>query len=198
MNLEDSERLFLAIALPESARTCLTKRLRAIAERAVKVRWVPAENIHITLKFFGDTPAEQKAVIENTMERVVAKVQPFDLEIAGVKIVRRGRRPQMVWATVADSDGALRRLHGRTERLLEQDGFARERRPLSPHITLARVRDGIAPWEQQTLEEWSLAQRDLAPVPFRVEDVVLMQSELKPRGAEYTVRRRFKLQEVIS
>ena len=140
----------------------------------------PLKTSTLTLKFFGDTPAEQKAVIENTMERVVARVQPFDLAIAGVKIVRRGRRPQMVWATVTDSDGELRRLHGRTERLLEQGGFARERRPLSPHITLARVRDGIAPWEQQMLEEWSLAQRDLAPVPFRVEDVVLMQSELKP------------------
>jgi len=167
----------------------------AIRERAEKVRWVPAENIHITLKFFGDTPAERKAVIEDTMERVAARVQPFDLEIAGVKIVRRGRRPQMVWATVADSGGELRRLHGRTERLLEQGGFARERRPLSPHITLARVRDRVAPWEQQMLEEWALAQRDLAAVPLRVEDVVLMQSELKPRGAEYTVCRRFKLHE---
>ncbi|MYB77080.1 MAG: RNA 2',3'-cyclic phosphodiesterase [Chloroflexi bacterium] len=191
----DTERLFLAIALPENVRSCLVERMRVVNARAVKVRWVPAKNIHTTLKFFGDTPAEQKAVIENTMERVVARVQPFDLAIAGVKIVRRGRRPQMVWATVTDSDGELRRLHGRTERLLEQGGFSRERRPLSPHITLARVRDGIAPWEQHMLEEWSLAQRDLAPVPFRVEDVVLMRSELKLRGAEYTVCRRFKLQE---
>ena len=119
----DTERLFLAIALPESARSCLAERVRAVAQRAEKVRWVPAENMHITLKFFGDTPAEQKTVIENTMERVVAKVQPFDLAITGVKVVHRGRRPQMVWATVADSDGELRRLNGRAERLLEQGGL---------------------------------------------------------------------------
>ena len=193
--LVDTERLFLAIALPESARSCLADWVCAIAQRAEKVRWVPAENIHITLKFFGDTPAEQKAVIENTMERVVAKVQPFDLAIAGVKVVRRGRRPQMVWATVADTDGELRRLNGRIERLLGQGGFARERRSFSPHITLARVRDGIAPWEQRMLEEWALAQRDLAAVPFQVADVLLMKSELKPQGAEYTVFQRFALQE---
>lgn len=190
----DTERLFLAIALPESVRSCLAEWVRAIAQRAEKVRWVPAENIHITLKFFGDTPAEQKTVIENTMERVVAKVQPFDLAITGVKVVRRGRRQQMVWATVADTDGRLQRLHGRTERLLEQSGFARERRSFSPHITLARVRDGIAPWEQRMLEEWALAQRHMPEVPFRVSDVLLMQSELKPRGAEYTVASRFALQ----
>ena len=191
----DTERLFLAIALPESARGCLAERVRAIAQRAEKVRWVPAENIHITLKFFGDTAAEQKAVIESTMERAVAKVHPFDLEIMGVKIVRRGRRPQMVWATVADTDGELRRLNGRTERLLEQGGFARERRSFTPHITLARVRDGIAPWEQHMLEEWALAQRDLAAIPFRVADVLLMKSELKPQGADYTVSQRFAFQE---
>ena len=191
----DTERLFLAIALPESARTCLIERMRVVNERAAKVRWVPAENIHITLKFFGYTSAEQKAVIENTMERVVTKVQPFDLAIAGVKIVRRGRRPQMVWAKVTDCDGELRRLHGRTERLLEQGGFARERRPLSPHITLARIRDGIAPWEQQMLEEWAESQSDVEAIPLRVADVVLMRSELKPRGAEYTVCKHFKLLE---
>lgn len=172
----------------------MAERVRAIAERAAKVRWVPAENIHITLKFFGDTTAEEKTAIVTTMERVVAKVEPLDLAIADVKVVRRGRRPQMVWATVADTDGQLRRLHGRTERLLEQGGFARERRSFSPHITLARVRDGIASWEQHMLEEWALAQRHMPAVPFRVADVLLMKSELKPQGAEYTVSQRFAFQ----
>ena len=101
----------------------------------------------------------------------------------------------MVWATVEDTDGQLRRLHGRTERLLEQEGFAREKRSLSPHITLARVRDGIAPWEQELLENWALAQRGLPEVTFQVADVLLMKSVLKPQGAEYTVTRRFAFQE---
>ena len=191
----DTERLFLAIALPESVRDCLVERVRAIGQRAEKVRWVPAQNLHITLKFFGDTSAARQATIVATMERVAARVPPFELAITGVKVVRRGRRPSMVWATAADTDGALRRLNGRTERLLEQGGFARERRSFSPHITLARVRDGIAPWERQILEEWALAQRDMAEVPFRVADVLLMKSELKPQGAEYTVSQRFAFQE---
>ena len=101
----------------------------------------------------------------------------------------------MVWATVEDTDGQLRRLHGRTERLLEQGGFARERRSLSPHITLARVRDGIAPWERELLADWALAQQEAPAVSFRVADVLLMKSELKPQGAEYTVSQRFALQE---
>lgn len=191
----DTERLFLAIALPENARNCLAARVRATAERAEKVRWVPVANIHITLKFLGDTPVERKDIVAATMERVVERVQPFDLAIAGGRVVRRGRRPQMVWATVVDTDGQLRRVHGRTERLLEQEGFARERRTLSPHITLARVRDGIAPWEQQALDDWALAQRNLADIPLRVEGVDLMKSELKPRGAVYTLCRRFAFQD---
>ena len=189
----ENERLFLALTLPDSVRRCLAERTRLVAARAAQVRWVPSENVHITLKFFGDTPAERKAAIVTAMERVVEKVEPFDLAIAGVKIVRRGGRPQMVWATVADPAGRLQRLHGRTERLLEQSGFAREKRPLSPHITLARVRGGIAPWERRALDDWALAQDDAAVIPLRVGDVALMRSELKPRGAEYTVSRRFTL-----
>ena len=128
------------------------------------------------------------------MERVTEKVRPFDLAITGVKIVRRGKRPSMVWATVEDTDEQLRRLHGRTERLLEQNGFVRERRSLSPHITLARVRDGITPGEQDLLNEWALAQREVPEISFRVADILLMKSVLKPRGAEYTVSRRFAFQ----
>ena len=190
----ETERLFLAIALPENARSRMVERIRTISDRSVKVRWVPAENIHITLKFFGEASAERKATIVSTMERVAAKIQPFEKSITGVKIVRRGRRPQMVWATVADDDGQLQRLHGRTERLLEHDGFAREERSFSPHITLARVRDRITRWEQNLLEDWATAQRDMPVVPFQVAEVLLMKSELKPQGAEYTVCKRFGLQ----
>lgn len=191
----ETERLFLAVVLPNCLRSSLEERVRAVAERADKVRWVPAANVHITLKFFGDTSAERKATIVSVMERVTARVPPFDLAITGVKIVRRGKKPSMVWATVGDSEGHLRRLHGRTERLLEQGGFARERRALSPHITLARVRDGIAPWEQELLDDWALAQRDAPEVSFSVADVLLMKSVLKPHGAEYTVCQRFVLKE---
>ena len=192
--LVDTERLFLAIALSDSARNRMAERIRLVAKHADRVRWVPIENVHITLKFFGETPAAQKSTIEATMERVVANVPPLDLAITGVKVVRRGRRPQMVWATVADTDGRLQQLHGRTERLLERDGFAREVRSFSPHITLARVRDRVAQWEQESLENWAAIQRDVPSIPFHVTEVLLMKSELKPQGAEYTVCRRFGLQ----
>ena len=191
--LVDTERLFLAIALPGSARNCMAERVRIVAKPAERVRWVPIENVHITLKFLGETPAAQRSTIEATMERVVASVPPLGLAITGVKVVRRGRRPQMVWATVADTNGRLQRLHDRTERLLESEGFAREVRSFSPHITLARVRDGVARWEQESLENWTATQRDVPSIPFHVAEVLLMKSELKPQGAEYMVCRRFGL-----
>ena len=191
--LVDTERLFLAIALSDSARNGTAERTRLVAKHAERVRWVPIENVHITLKFFGESSATQKSTIEATMERVVANVPPLDLAITGVKVVRRGRRPQMVWATVADTDGRLQRLHGRTERLLEHHGLVRERRAFSPHITLARVRDGVAQWEQESLENWAATQREMPVIPFQVAEVLLMKSELKPQGAEYIVCRRFGL-----
>ncbi len=190
-----TERLFLAVGLSSSARKRLAERLLAASERQGKVRWVPLENVHITLKFFGDVSAEQKAAIVNTMERVIANAQPFAVSISGVRIVRGRRRPQMVWATVDDCDNQMRRLHGRMERLLEQSCFTRERRPFSPHLTLARVRDGIALWEQNALEEWAEAQRGFKAISLPVEEIVLMKSELRPHGAEYTVCERFELQQ---
>ena len=156
----ETDRLFLAIALPKSVRRDLAERLGAVSTRAAKVRWTPISNIHITLKFFGETPPQRKAVILDVLEHVAAGARPFEVSISGVKVVRRRDVPRMVWAVIEDSHEQLRQLHGRTERLLERSGFPRERRSFSPHVTLARVRDGIAPWERRLLDEWALAQQE--------------------------------------
>lgn len=190
----ETERLFLAIALPDCVRNRLAESVRAVAESTVKVRWVPEENVHITLKFLGDTSPDQRAEIVTAMERVITRVQSFSLAVTGVKLVRWRRKPHMVWAMVADPDERLPRLHGRMERLLERSGFARETRSYSPHITLARVSEGISPLEQRVLEEWASGLRDMPPIPFDVDMVDLMKSELQPRGAKYTRCKRFKLQ----
>ncbi len=190
----ESERLFLAITLPGSARSALAERIGPVAARAARVRWTPVENIHVTLKFFGDTPPQRKAAIVETMERAAAGVGRFEVSISGVKVVRRRGAAHMVWATIEDTHDQLRRLHGRTERLLERGGFPRERRSFSPHLTLARVRDGAELWERRLLEEWARAQQDSAPIALPVRDVALMRSELKPGGAQYTVCDRFALQ----
>lgn len=189
-----TERLFLAIALPNCVRSRLAESVRAVAGRTKAVRWVPSENVHITLKFLGDTSPDRRAAVESAMERVVSKVRSLSLAITGVKVVRRRRRPHMVWAIVADSDEQLLRLHGRTDRLLGRDGFARETRSFSPHVTLARVREGISPLEERVLVEWASGLREIKPLAFTVDKVDLMKSELKPRGAEYTLCKRFELQ----
>ena len=69
----ETERLFLAITLPESVRSRLGESVRLVSQRTERVRWVPRENIHITLKFFGEMSAERKASIVTTMEGVAAK-----------------------------------------------------------------------------------------------------------------------------
>jgi 2'-5' RNA ligase len=190
----DTERLFLAIELPNDVRDLVIDRICNVAGRAEKVRWIPPSNIHLTLKFLGETSAAQKAEVTEAMERVVAKVGQFQVLISIMRIVRRRGRPHMVWATVSDAKAQLERLHGRIEHALEKSGFQREERPYSPHLTLARVREGIAPWEERLLKQWAEDQRDLAPIPFAVDGVTLIKSELKPGGAEYTACRRFELQ----
>ncbi len=189
----NTERLFLAIALPECVRDSLTERVRPAAERAERVRWVRSENLHMTLKFLGEVTGERRTVIVEVMERVVTGSAPFPVTVSGVRIVRRRGRPHMVWGVLADPNDSLRQLHEKTECLLAHSGFDRERRPLAPHVTLARVRQGIAAWEAEQLESWVAALEDSEAMEFTVESVALMRSELRPGGAEYTVCRRFPL-----
>ena len=180
-------RTFIAVELDDAIRSRLAEaqqQLRPVAGASVK--WVKPELIHLTLKFLGEIDEGQVADVAEAMALAAAGAGAFELSVAGLGAFPPRGAPRVVWAGV-EPHPALTALVERLEEGLEILGFARERRPYSPHLTLGRVKD---PRGASALRGRLEAGAAMSFGARRVDDLVLMQSVLTTAGPTYTPLRR--------
>jgi 2'-5' RNA ligase len=192
--VNDTQRLFIAIDLAPAVRRWLEKA-RSVLEPAMPpgaVRWVDAEDIHITLKFLGEIPVGRIDFVRGAMDRSMEGVNPFSLAVEGLGCFPNTAHPRVVWAGVR-SEPLLLSLQKRLEDNLSAAGFERERRAFSPHLTLGRVKDGV---EESLLRKLGAAvegARPEPPVEMTVNGLCLFRSVLQRSGAEYSVLYRTRI-----
>jgi RNA 2',3'-cyclic 3'-phosphodiesterase len=176
----DSIRTFIAAELPAQAREALAGLSGRVARNwpGPAVRWASPENIHLTLRFLGDTDTRLVPALGAGLEEIAGGAAPFALGLGGMGCFPSAGRPRVVWVGLDDPEERLRLLQRQVERLVRSLGWAREGRAFTPHLTLGRVREGGRP----PSGAWML---DPEPLVFQIGQVRLIESRLKPAGAEY-------------
>jgi 2'-5' RNA ligase len=140
------------------------------------VKWVKKENLHITLKFFGET--EKNNLIEEKMRNLENEISAFDISLKGVGAFPDLKKAKILWVGVEKGKGSLSQLFSITENEVAALGFEREKRNFHPHITFARVKKG----------KYSLTRDiDFSFGPFWVEEISLFKSTLTPNGPIYEI-----------
>lgn len=122
-------RLFAALPVPEEIHAGLQETQTGLAGAS----WRPPENFHITLRFFGDVTHARARDLDEMLATIRAR--RFEIRLEGMGWFGR-REPTAVWARVPDSE-ALRELAAQCERIARRLGFEPDRRPFTPHVTLA-------------------------------------------------------------
>ena len=191
----DSLRIFVAIPLPQVLLEQLdTVQLRLqgkVPHRSI--RWVRSNGVHLTLKFLGDTPRDEIATIREALT-VVARYAPrCTLTAEGLGCFPSPGRPRVVWVGVSDATGCLKGLFKAVEEAMTSLGYPPERHGFTPHLTLARVRRGASRSDQSQISEAITGTRVGELTTFTAERFELIQSELKPSGAEYMTLHAFEL-----
>ena len=180
-------RSFIAIELPEEAKEGLA-RLRKELERDEHrfVKWVDPKGIHLTLKFLGNIPSERVTEITEAVQKAAQGISPFLLEISGLGAFPSLKQVRVFWVGITGEVDKLFKLQQNIDSALTVRGFAKEERPFTPHLTLARIREGTSPPQRRSFGELvgSTAFEDKYPVQVRA--VRLMRSQLTPAGAVYT------------
>lgn len=148
------------------------------------LKLVPPENLHVTLKFLGDTPEERVPEILEALERAAAPAAPGRLELRGAGAFPKPAAPRVVWVGVGDGADTLTGVAERLEDALEPLGFPRERRDFHPHVTVARTR---GPRNQAALTDAVRRHEGEGFGEAPLERVVLMRSTLRPQGPRYDV-----------
>ncbi len=178
-------RLFFAINVPNGIREKIWESAEQMRERDYAIRWVSREAMHVTLKFLGEVSPHREDAVKETLEAAVDGVSPFVLRLTGYGAFPDARRAKVIWVG-CNAPAELQRLYEQVEENACNIGFARESRSFHPHVTLGRLRRGALSTKLKGLPG-ILDQLDFN-AEFPVRSVELMQSELSPAGAKYTVR----------
>jgi len=186
-------RLFVALEIPAAVRDNLAALIRELSKLSSPAtgkppRWVRPENLHVTIKFIGETAPETLDAIRSALVQVRAN-KPVDIECRGLGFFPDERHPQVLWAGLHASAN-LPQLAEQADRALETVGVASEKRTFTPHLTLARFNPPRLP---ETLGDaiTQAAARDFGS--FQVREFHLIESKTKPSGAQYTTRHSFAL-----
>ena|SRR5687768_8217779 len=178
-------RLFVSLPLDEPMRRHLASIAAAvfIEDQPDDVRWVPPENLHVTLKFLGEVADAEVPDVIAVLGRV-RPAGPVRISAGPPDSKRHAGRVRLIAAEVTDIEGHLAFLRDCIERELEPLGFGREKRAFWPHITIGRSRNGVEMWLQR------FKARGVVSV---IDHFELMSSTLGPSGPRYVPVAKFPL-----
>jgi 2'-5' RNA ligase len=175
-------RCFIAIGIPAQLQKNIGECIGILGKYDADIKWVAPENLHLTLKFLGNTPDILLPKIRESLAAVVSTYEPFYIKIYGTGVFPNKKHPRVIWAGLQDADG-MKNLQEEIGRSMAVLGFKKEDREFNPHLTLGRVRSQgrmiLLVKELETFEK-----KEFGSVP--VDRILLMKSELKPKGPVYT------------
>lgn len=180
-------RLFTAIDLPEDVRDRLAALIGRLRPSA-RLKWSVATNLHITTKFIGEWPADRLPELVAALRGVPDRA-PVDIAIRGLGWFPNPRAPRVFWAGV-EAGPALEGLARGTDQALAGLGIAREDRPFSPHLTLARIKE---PVPLDRLRDAISSLQSVEFGQFTADRFCLYESRLHPSGSVYSKLQEFSL-----
>ena len=173
-------RLFIAIPLSQAVAIYLADVIRSLRKPDDGIKWVEPHNIHLTLRFLGETSENLVPAIRTEMLAVAGAIQVFDCKLGGIGGFPDLNRPRVIWIGLNGGMDALTRAASQMELRMRSLGFMSEK-TFKPHLTLGRVREG-APPVIITTDAISLIK---PAEPVRLDRMILFQSTLSPQGPIY-------------
>jgi 2'-5' RNA ligase len=180
-------RTFIAADIPPPIKQSIQQQvdnLRTIFGTS-PVRWVPVNNIHLTLKFLGDVSPARVDLLTRILHAEANSQPAFGIQINGLGSFPNAKRARILLMEIQAPAG-LAALQLAIESACAGVGFDSQARPFAPHLTIGRVRKGISASGQQKIYEILRDVKIDSLGTARVDCVHLYKSELKPSGAVYT------------
>ncbi|MFH1848297.1 MAG: RNA 2',3'-cyclic phosphodiesterase, partial [Candidatus Omnitrophota bacterium] len=176
-------RTFIAIDLSEEARKTLSELQCELKESEADVKWVKAENMHLTLKFLGEISEEQAAKVKAALDIIASTVKPYEITIKEIGAFPGLDHPRVVWTGIEKGKKETTDLANKIELELEKLGFEKEGRAFKAHLTIGRVR---GPKNKDKLKTAVQSAGRIKETPSKIKTINLYQSTLTPRGPIYT------------
>lgn len=185
-------RTFIALEMNRDLQRYLDGVIRQVAQVLPHLRYVDAYGIHLTLAFLGELTDEQVQDAIAATQEASQQAHLFSYRLSRLGIFGSPTQPRVIWMGIDEPTHALIHLHRTLNQALEQRGFAIDKRPFSPHLTLARAKAPLKPTEQQELQQLLIGTLPVWQVSasYDAHHLEVIKSELSRAGAHYTVLQR--------
>jgi len=175
---EPTKRVFIAVEFPDVVKDKILlfqNELKKVVSGNVK--WVERENFHITLRFLGEIPEEMVENIKKIMDEVVEYFSPFYVSFDIFGAFPSLNSPRVLWIGIKDGLENLQTLYSLLEKRIVTEGFPKEDKSFSPHLTIGRAKDKI-----------KITQEIKMPIKDRIyiDEIILFESKLTPQGPIYS------------
>ena len=179
--MSERVRAFVAVELPAPVRRVLAGLVQELRGATIAgLKLVDPEGIHLTLKFLGDVPTAKIDSVVAAVASAVKDERRITLRLGRVGVFPSRDRPRVLWMGVEDQGGSLLNVQQRLDEALHRLAFPRDRREFSPHLTVARVRDGTSPAERRRAAEALFAAKGTeSGLPIDVESLSLIPNPPK-------------------
>lgn len=177
-------RLFIALNFPSTVVQQLTDLCLGVQE----VRWVPAEQIHLTIRFIGEVDESQLKDIRLALTGV--SIPPFTVRLRGAGYFPPRKKPKILWVGLEKSSELLK-LHAGVEQSLGRIGIGRESRKFHPHVTLGRVRNLT---RTEEVAPFIVRNSLFTTEPIRIDRFFLFSSHLRKEGAIHRIESEYPLE----
>jgi len=191
------KRLFLAIPIntENNGFAPLVNDLRNRLSHEKMINWVRPTNIHLTLKFIGETPPQDEPKIIEAMSKVVENHHSFTMDFNRTGIFGARYAPRVLWLGMQQTPDELLRLEEDVLKAFDSIGYQRDRQNFVPHLTLGRIKDLC---EKQYFQKVVQAIEQKTYIHQEVNEIILFQSILRPDGAVYKIVKKWNLSSIIS
>ena len=182
----DTIRTFVAIELDEDTKAHIAAAIVTLRQKRVdNMRLVRPEGVHLTLKFLGDIEVSQVQQVAGAMQQAASRHTPFSLTLGAPGVFPNANRARVLWVGVDGDLKALKSLQAEVEEALTSVGFAAERQPFNPHLTIGRMHHRASRSDRRRATDALAAIPLPEDQPIAVNAISLMKSTLQPDGAIY-------------
>lgn len=181
-------RAFLAIDLDDDLKPKIHKIIKQFKQTDANIKYVELNNLHLTLKFFGDIDTEGLSVLEEKIANAVSEFDQFKIKIKGCGAFPNNSHIKVIWIGI-DEDLLIRQLHDKLDGEFSKLGFYKDRK-FSTHLTIGRMKSAKNKNQVKSIIE---ELKDIEIGEMIVDKISLKKSTLTPSGPIYEDLKVFEL-----
>jgi 2'-5' RNA ligase len=189
----ETKRIFIAAEFPEPVLLDLSTLAGQLWPAVHQgIRWVPIHQLHLTLKFIGDTPIEMLPAIQQICQNQISPLLHTPLILSGFGVFPNQHHPSVLWAGIQKVESIIH-LQQKLEKNLASLGIPNEKRAFKPHLTLARIKPYFPLNQIEKLVAPINAKETIFHQETHVNKITIFESQLTPKGAIYHPLASFQL-----